>query len=74
MIVPGGAISTIPGQFGVTTTTTEPFSKLLETQQIKVLTAEIARTQSNLLKLQAQGPPKSGLRVVSKALPGTARS
>ena len=72
VVVPGGTFSTIPGQFGATTTTTEPFSKLLESQQIKVLTSAIAHTQADLLKVQAQGPPKSGLRVVAKAMPGTA--
>ena len=65
---------TIPGQFGVTTTTTtEPYAKLLQTQQLKSLTNQLAQSQTALLKLQAEGAPQSGLRVVSPATPQEAK-
>jgi hypothetical protein len=61
--------STIPGQFGLptTTTTTEPFAKLIQTNELRVLSNQLAASQAALLKLEAEGVPQSGFRVISPA-------
>jgi capsular polysaccharide biosynthesis protein len=72
IVSPNGA--TIPGQFGVpTTTTTEPFGKLLQTEQLKVLSSQLAQSKAALVKLQSEGAPNSGIRVVSPATPQGAK-
>ena len=64
--------STIPGQSTVTSTTIEPVQKVIETQEKKVLSNQIAQTQVAILKLEAAGTPTSGLRVVVPATKASA--
>jgi capsular polysaccharide biosynthesis protein len=73
--IPGQPVPVVivPGQTGATTTTSEPFQKLVQTEQLRVLSNQLAQSQAALLKLQAEGVPKSGLRIVSPATPQSAK-